>query len=384
MKNEYLIWDSVEILEKLRTSQGGLKVKARVCRSGILTYLIEGKPHRDLRRPDEIRSKRFLDSLHTSALTLNHPMDTNEVNSDNWDRYAVGHALAYPDIFEDPVTSETFIDIFLYIAKEQAIQDFESGKTQLSIGAKGTRIFRPGMWRDKEFDAEQVGLLCNHIALVDAGRAGPECSIMAIIDKVDRMKIKIGGKEFDLEQSAAEAINAEIAKLTTMFNDSEDLGRLLKKKLDAAEAKIDILDSLKADQTSSEEQVSKKAREIAKEFVRVCATASNFMDSAEIQKHQESFDIVQLKKAVIQSRFSKVSLADRTNEQIDVMYDLAISDGLSGSSHTTSTTPESTSIGQMINDAKDNNVKPQTYQEAMRKGEDRWKNKASQKLEIRL
>lgn len=321
MKGNFYISDSVEVLEQKRTPQGGLKVRARIARKGLLKYYDEkGNEHWDLRSLDEIKSKEYLDSVHTSPMTNDHPKTF--VNSLNWQKTAVGHALAYPEI-ED----ETYVTVDLHIVDEDAIQSYLAGRSQLSVGLTANRIMEKGEWDGKPYNGRQVNLRNNHIALVDKGRAGPECSIVKILDEKDepRMKIKINGVEFELEKEICDAIDAERKANGTELDELKDYTKSLKTRADKAEGKLEILESKIKDSETDVSAIQEKAKAIAGSFIKVYSQATQFLDSEELKPFYESFDSSGIQKAIIKKHYPSIELKDKSDDKIEGMFELIVS-----------------------------------------------------------
>lgn len=159
-----------------RVGDGALLVDARVARTGIQKYAgyEVGKPEMSLvrvwRPASEVFSADTLASFAHRPITNDHP--TEPVTADNWKSVAVGQT-------SDEVVGETiFVRVPLMVSDGAAISDVESGKRELSAGYSCDLDFTAGTTQAGEaYDAVQRNIRINHIAIVQAGRAGKEVRI---------------------------------------------------------------------------------------------------------------------------------------------------------------------------------------------------------------
>lgn len=159
-----------------RAGDGALLVDARVARTGIQKYAgyEVGKPEMSLvrvwRPASEVFSADTLASFAHRPITNDHP--TEPVTAENWKSVAVGQT-------SDEVVGETiFVRVPLMVSDGAAIGDVESGKRELSAGYSCDLDFTPGTTQAGEaYDAVQRNIRINHIAIVQAGRAGKEVRI---------------------------------------------------------------------------------------------------------------------------------------------------------------------------------------------------------------
>lgn len=165
-----------------RTSDGYAVLDCPVARSGIQEYLAvemgDAFKDRDPRsivrvyRPDDvIFGDASLASYAHKPLTNDHPPVA--VTADNWKQYAIGHT-------GDEVRQDgKRVRVPMLMADAGAIAAVEGGKVEWSAGYAVTFDVLPdGVAPDGTLaDAIVTGQKINHIALVDRGRAGPECRI---------------------------------------------------------------------------------------------------------------------------------------------------------------------------------------------------------------
>jgi uncharacterized protein len=209
-----LRFDSAPLSGLTRTPQGGLKVAARLARTGVQVYhLPDGSTRREYRSPAEVFAPEVLNALRDAPVTSRHPL-AGEVRADNFQSLAVGH------VSSDSVRAEEQT----YIAANLIVQDAtEIGRIErrehleVSVGYDVTFVPGAGVSPEGEhYDGIQTQIRPNHVALVPRGRAGREVGLRldsegneelsAPKKEVKRMKIMIDGKEY--EHGSPEAIAA--------------------------------------------------------------------------------------------------------------------------------------------------------------------------------
>ena len=83
-----LRYDFIRLDGITKTVAGGLHIPAALTRAGVFEYRkADGTITRELRHPDDIFSKKALDSLDSAPLTIGH---VGQVDPNNWGSVAVG------------------------------------------------------------------------------------------------------------------------------------------------------------------------------------------------------------------------------------------------------------------------------------------------------
>lgn len=157
------------------TPEGFLAVvDVPLCRTGVLLYgpgetpITTGKDGhvKIFRDPEQVFSAEHLASILGKPVVNDHPNE--DVVPANFKRYHVGHAVNVrrgDGVYEDCIVAD------LLITDPQAIKAVQSGKREVSMGYDcDYEEVEPGIGR-------QHNIIANHIALVEAGRCGPRCSI---------------------------------------------------------------------------------------------------------------------------------------------------------------------------------------------------------------
>lgn len=175
-----LFADKLTLGTPRRTREGYLAVRAKAARSGVYDYRgIEVDPEGKRFKADEIvkvyRPENEVfnkDSVHSFLLkpiTDDHPSEP--VTADNWKAHAKG-------VNAGAMRDGEHLAFDLVVMDASAIDAIDKGKKELSNGYGCDLSFEDGVAPDGEaYQAVQRNIVGNHIALVRAGRAGPECRI---------------------------------------------------------------------------------------------------------------------------------------------------------------------------------------------------------------
>jgi hypothetical protein len=172
--------DALELGKPRRTREGYLAVRAKAARAGVYDYLgrevdPEGKHFsadqvvKVYRPEDEVFATDAVHSFLMKPITDEHP--SQPVTADNWRQHAKG-------VNAGALRDGQYLAFDLVVMDRAAIEAVDAGKKQLSNGYACDLAFESGTTPlGDAYDAVQRQIRGNHIALVRAGRAGPECAI---------------------------------------------------------------------------------------------------------------------------------------------------------------------------------------------------------------
>jgi hypothetical protein len=114
----------------------------------------------------EVFKPEHVSSYHGKPVVNDHPDE--DVNPDNWRTLTVGTVM---NPRRGTGLQADLLIADMIITDRDAIADVRAGKREVSCGYDADyNEIHPG-------EGEQVNLIGNHVALVDAGRCGPRCSI---------------------------------------------------------------------------------------------------------------------------------------------------------------------------------------------------------------
>ena len=298
-----LRYDKASPLSKpVRLPNGFVRAEGYLTRSGIFVYRdAQGKTVRELRPPEEVMHADSLASFGLMPVTNEHPSEL--LTADNAKQYAVG------SVSESVVPEGDKVRAVLMITDASAIEALDAGKSELSCGYTADVVQEAGVWQGQPYDAIQRNIRGNHVALVDAGRAGPACSIRmdaagaAQEIPMGDVMIELGGSQYSVPaEMVAEFVKQVEAKgLKPMMGDaakpaeaaqaaSAEMAAVkadAQRKLDALQARLDGLQS----EASAKALREKIASEI-REDIAVTETAKRFdaqvseSDSTEVKRRK--------------------------------------------------------------------------------------------------
>lgn len=226
-----------------RLPDGRLRVDAVITRSGVFEYRQpDGTIRKEYRPPAEVFRADALESFSLAPVTDEHPPEM--VTVDNIDKYSRGTAGENMRRDGDHVVAT------LMITNKDLIAKMDAGKKEISCGYNVDLDETPGTTPEgQRYDAVQRGILGNHIAVVNVGRAGPE--VCARLDSAaeqgaevqpSKGKIKM---DPELEKALIEQGKAELRADTAEAKLADT-----QKQLSAMEAQLDA-EKVRADEAEA-------------------------------------------------------------------------------------------------------------------------------------
>ena len=287
-----------------RLDSGAIRAPARLTRTGVFTYLqADGKVIRELRLPEEVFSPESVRSFELVPLTNNHPSVGNgAVTADNARSLAVGSVAG---VQKDP-TAPNFLTAMISAWDGEAVRQIEAGKMELSCGYFCDREPAPAGATYKDpitgdatpYDFTQRNIRGNHVAIVQAGRAGPEARI--ILDGADpgaAVEVESTRDQVSLTQSSPSGQPQEAKSMKTIRIDgvSFEVSDQVAEAMAKAEAQAaDQIKALKADADQAKGQVAALTGQVSK----LTADLAAAMDPSAVQaKVAERMEIVKIAEA---------------------------------------------------------------------------------------
>ena len=270
-----LRYDKASPLSKpVRLPNGFVRAEGYLTRTGIFIYRdAKGNTVRELRTPDEVLHPEALASFALVPVTNDHPPEL--LTADNAKQYTVG------SVSESVVADGDKVRAALMITDAEAIEALDTGRSELSCGYTADVVAESGVWEGQPYDAVQRNIRGNHVALVDAGRAGPACSIRmdaagaAQEIPMGDVMIELGGSQYSVPaEMVAEFVKQVEAKgLKPMMGDakpdaaaqaaSAEMAAVkadAQRKIDALQARLDGLQS-EASAKAQREKIASEIRE---------------------------------------------------------------------------------------------------------------------------
>jgi hypothetical protein len=224
-------FDMGELQAPVKREDGTIRADARLTRSGVFLYRnSDGSLRREFRPPSEVFDAASLESLRMVPVTMDHPRFA--VDASNARKFAVG--TTGQDVRQDG----SYVRSTIAVNDQASITQMEAGKNQLSCGYHCTLDFTEGVTEDGErYDAIQRGIVYNHVAIVDRGRAGPD--VNARIDEWREECLDVGVQVEDeaeeAPQSAPDA--AESKEDAETYTPTAAMARNARRALEAREEK---------------------------------------------------------------------------------------------------------------------------------------------------
>lgn len=185
-------------------------------RAGVFPYLgrtispeLEpDKVYNVLRPIEELSKPETLKSLEAIPFVIDHTM-LGEGFTPPEDKGIEGTTLNNVKVNGDIITN----DLTAYT--DRCKKAIENGKRDLSLGYRCKYELVNGTYNGQPYDAIQRDIIFNHVALVDEGRMGKECSIQdnsITYDNLDINKEKLNMAQFTLDEDLKEELKEEIKK----------------------------------------------------------------------------------------------------------------------------------------------------------------------------
>lgn len=321
------LFDAVALGDARITKDGYLVADARVARTGIQDYrgFEVGKPEmatvRVYRPETEVFSRDAMASFAHRPTTIDHPPEM--VTAENWSKYAVG------DTGDEVVRDGDYIRVPLTLMDKSAIDAVRAGKRELSAGYFCDLDFTPGKTPSGEaYDAVQRNIRGNHLALVDAARAGSKCRIgdagggkeASPHNKDQAMtlqKLTIDGITVEMSDTAAQVVTKLQQQLTDArqaladaMKKCEETEEDAKKKCDAKDGEIAALKAKIPDAKAMDALIAERAATIdaAKKL-----TGDKF-DAA-------GRSIADVRRAAVAAKLGDAAVKDKSDDYVAAAFD---------------------------------------------------------------
>jgi hypothetical protein len=320
-----------------RTKDGFLATRARAARTGVYQYLgsevdpanTHGLRDRGmvnvLRDESTVFDEASARSFIGKPITDNHPREA--VTAANWRDHARGTIMG-------AMRDGEYLAFDLLLTDQAAIDKVGAGKRELSNGYSAELEFGDFKAADGTVcQARQTRITGNHVALVDAGRAGPDCRIkdgwpvcdanpaaLAAITKEGRVAktITMDGLPINLGDEAA--VEAAIAKLTDRAASAEqkltDMTTAHDKAMAAKDAEIDDLKAKVVDQAQIDALADAKAAVVEKAKV-VCG--DKLGDTA-------GKTVADVRRMACAVKLGDAAIADKSDDYVQARFDALTAD----------------------------------------------------------
>ncbi|WP_419607666.1 DUF2213 domain-containing protein [Thiolapillus sp.] len=237
--NNYRV--DVGSVEKYTDQNGALRLKGRAARTGILVYrMADGSERREYVPPETLFNADSMEVMTGIPLTLNHP--AAGVSPDNYNEVVAGAVVATDAQGE-------YLGVDVTVNARDAIDAVKSGTSQLSCGYFVTTMDMDGQIDGERYDAIQIARKYNHLAVVDYGRAGPECSLN--LDYAIQVEDTMTKKADDIADPKDDDQNNQKPDPKPEPTPTDDSVKL-QARIDALEAKLAKYEAEKSDKKADE------------------------------------------------------------------------------------------------------------------------------------
>lgn len=303
------------------TPEGFLRVKGIAARTGVYQYLsteldLPG-PQRMVnvyRPPESVFDPESLASYTDKCVTNNHPSDL--ISSETFRDHSVGH-VQYGRKADDGQ-----VEVAMIIKDQSAINDVQSGKAELSPGYLAEYTPSIGIAPDgTPHEFIQTGIVINHVAIVDAARAGKIARIFDRKPKGAHMtrKVVLDSKSnlaVTLDDDAAGVVESAIRTKDAALSDAAEAIKSLNVKLAARDAEVDKLEEEK-------EELKKETSDsaIASRISAVVATTAAAGKIVKGFDAKGSTSLIDIKRACMAAKFPTRDWAAKDERYVEAAFD---------------------------------------------------------------
>lgn len=308
-----LTLDAAQACRVTKTEEGYLTGRAKIARVGIQAYRIGDRSWNDYRPASEVFAKDAVASFQNKPVTFGHPREM--VDASNAKELAIGF------ISDSVEIDGNWIVAPITITDAEAIAKIEkrAGKgkpIELSAGYWVNREDAPGVFDGIKYQQVQRNIRANHVAIVDAGRAGAEASLT--LDAAQEVPISTSAAD-PVSDASEENILKTIVLDGVSYDVPPEVARHMEKSdeaRDAVQAKFDAisdeLEKLRADTTEEKLRQRIAARvELERKAAAVTDAALNTMSDMQIKRH-------------VAEKLGAPSLEGKSDAYIEARFDLAI------------------------------------------------------------
>lgn len=331
-------------IEEIDNGRGGIRVDARLARSGIQVYRNDdGTERREYRDPREVFAQDALSSFADATLTVGHP---GIIDGDDWRTHAVGHIR---DARQD---GDTFVAGKVVVKDRPTIDAIKSRKLrELSVGYLTEYDPTPGVAPNGErFDGVQKRIRANHVALLPQGHARGGSDLVLRLDskgnelpafgderteRASMETIRIDGTDYPLgteaERKAAAAAQVRWqAKLDAERADAATKLAAETKRADAATALATEtktrLDSTTAELATTKTQLA-EAIDPKRLDARVAERTAVIAGARAILGAEAKFDgktDAEIRRETVAKAMPAVKLDGKSDDAISALYEAAV------------------------------------------------------------
>lgn len=313
------------------TPQGFLLIEdCTLATAGVLEYRASNFQPRAFKDRDPnstIRAYRSSDTIAEAAtqysgapVTDGHP--SQMVSPLNISKFQKGHING--TVREE--SGKMKADVL--VTDRSAIDSVSRGKDQLSNGYYSQYSFEPGVSPEGEsYDCEQLKIRPNHVAIVAAGRNGPECRMSDSIDRPEEKSMAsttINGVSYEVSEQVSQAVGilqANLDKANQKVNDLPNVDECIKTALDTKTSELQkALDAKQAevDDLKTKIPTADELEKLAIDREKVVSKAKALCKTVDCSGKS----LADIKSSVVLDRCSDLKTLDgKSEDYIDARFD---------------------------------------------------------------
>lgn len=303
------------------TPEGFLRVDAPITRLGVLQYRnADGTPRGELRHPDDWND--FV-ALASKPITNDHPPPRKSdglqlVDAKNAKQLAIGWT-------GDSVRADgPLLRSLLMITDAAGVAAVQRGRRGTSTGVVVDLKQESGEYEGLRYEYRQTNPRLNHVAIVDAPRAGTMIRLdgnQLVDDEAEgdrnMVKVTLDGIAYEAAPEVANALTRAQTSLAEMST-----------KLDSAsKTASDALEKIKAERDTLKEKLdAAEKRDIRAEIAArvLLETAARKVLPASEHAKLDAMSDAEVRKAVAVAKFPKRNLDDKPEAYIAACFDQAV------------------------------------------------------------
>lgn len=322
---------------------GTVEARSIITSIGVFPYkLPNGTIRHELRTPEEVFSKVSLDSMANMPIYVGHQYDSNKkLIKDEAKR----KELAVGFTSDSVVGNNVYVATDLKVTRADGIEAIKRGMQSLSVGYDCEVIPESGTWCGIHYDAKQVNIVNDHLALVWCGRQGDQAvihmdsedailvddaAVVAAEDKNSKEKemankrtIQLDSVDYEADEAVIDALKKVEARADSLDGELKAAGvekskleaerDSYKAKFDAAEVELENMKKAHLDESAINARVAQ----------RIVLVETAKKAGVEVKGDEADID---LKKAVIAKVYADVKLDGKDENYIAARFDCAVED----------------------------------------------------------
>ena len=296
-----------------KTPEGFLRFfDVKLTRSGIFDYRkADGSISKELRCDTEVFAQKSLASLHNGLPITNKHPDSNEpfVKPENFKNEVVGYSFG--EVRQDG----DFLRGNLTISDKEAIGAvLDNKRRQISLGYTVELEHKPGIFNGERYDCQQKNIRYNHIALVERGRAGPECSLrLDANDAIQILNRSVSVSEKQIIDIDGEALELSEEAVRSFFAKKKEKIQMLEGRVDGLKEAL-----AKEKEGRADAEDSNKIEALVQERIKLLDSCRSLLGSdARLDGKNER----EIKEEAIKRHYTGIKLDNKDLAYIDGVFD---------------------------------------------------------------